>query len=277
MSALTFTLRQRVQQRVDMSPLVCQKLEGMAPSEIGAITLQSGKRRIRVDALFNLSGSDTRHIVIRNSYRKLDNIGKELDGGTITVEGSAGAYLGFGMKSGNITVSNNANIYAACEMQGGFIQIEGNAGDFLGAALAGNKQGMKGGMVLVKGDVGERAGDHMRRGMILVEGNAGAYCGARMIAGTIAVMGQVGDYAGFAMRRGTLLFWHEPRLMPTFNDCGVHSMSFLPLLFASFRKLDSKFADAAMAFNTARRYAGDMAITGHGEILLKQDEETRLF
>ena len=35
--------------------------------------------------------------------------------------------------------------------------IAGNAGDFLGAALPGNKMGMKGGTILVKGNVGERA------------------------------------------------------------------------------------------------------------------------
>ncbi len=277
MSALVFTLRQRIQQRVDMSPLTCQKLAGMDPSDIEAIELQSGKRRIKVCDLFDLSGSDTDDLVFKNSYRKLDNIGKNLDGGKITVEGSAGAYLGYGMKAGEILVTNNANIYAACEMKGGFIQIEGDAGDFLGGALAGNTKGMQGGMVLVKGDVGERTGDHMRRGMILVEGSAGDYCGSRMIAGTIAVMGQVGRYAGYGMRRGTLLLWAKPDLMPTFNDCGSHMMSFLPLLFGSFRGLNSKFADSSIAFNTAWRYAGDMALTGKGEILVKQDEPPKLF
>jgi len=58
----------------------------------------------------------------------------------------------------------------------------------LGAALPGNKMGMKGGTILIKGNVGERAGDHMRRGNILIEGNAGDYCGSRMTAGTIAVL-----------------------------------------------------------------------------------------
>ena len=269
MSPLTFTLKHRVDQRVDMSSLVCNNIADMEPSEIGALTLQSGKNRIRVDELFAISGSDARNMIIRNSYRKLDNIGKELEGGTITVEGSAGAYLGMGMKSGTIKVTNNANIFAACEMKGGFIQIEGNSGDFLGAALPGNKQGMKGGMVLVKGNVGERAGDHMRRGTLLIEGDAGDYCGSRMVAGTIAVMGQVGKYSGYAMRRGTLLFWNKPEISATFNDCGSHLMSFLPLLFRSFKNLDSKFADPANAFNTAHRYGGDMAETGRGEILIR--------
>ena len=71
MTALTLTLIQRPAQRVDMSPLVCQKLTDMEPTEIGAITLQNGKRKIRVDELFHISGSDTQNIKIEQSFGKL--------------------------------------------------------------------------------------------------------------------------------------------------------------------------------------------------------------
>ncbi|MGZ4955984.1 MAG: formylmethanofuran dehydrogenase subunit C [Methylobacter sp.] len=269
MSALTFTLRQRPDQRVDMSPLVCQKLTNLELTEIAAITLQNGKRKIRVDEIFSISGADAQNIVIKNSFGKLDFIGKELDGGRITVEGDAGAYLALGMKSGDIEVSGDAGLYAACEMKKGLLIINGNVGDFLGAALPGNKMGMKGGTILVKGNVGERAGDHMRRGNILIEGNAGDYCGSRMTAGTIAVMGQTGRYLGFAMRRGTLLLWSQPQASARFNDCGAHTLAFLPILFASFKKLNSKFADNSAAFNRVQRYAGDMSEMGRGEVLVK--------
>jgi len=269
MSALTFTLKQRPHQRVDMSPLVCQKLANLELTEIAAITLQNGKRKIRVDELFDITGSDAQNLVIKNSFGKLDFIGKELDGGSITVEGDAGAYLGLGMKSGEIEVSDDVGLYAACEMKKGKLTINGNAGDFLGAALPGNKMGMKGGTILVKGNVGERVGDHMRRGNILIEGNAGDYCGSRMTAGTIAVMGQTGRYLGFAMRRGTLLLWNQPQASARFNDCGAHTLAFLPILFASFKKLNSKFADSSAAFNRVQRYAGDMSEMGRGEVLVK--------
>ncbi len=269
MSALTLTLKHRMDQRIDMSPLVCNKLRDMDPNEIAALELQNGKRKVRVDEIFKVQGSDTQNIVIAGSYAKLDCIGKELDGGSITVEGDAGAYLGHAMKSGSINVQGDAGLYAGCELKNGLLEIEGNAGDFLGAALPGNKQGMKGGTILVKGNVGERAGDHMRRGVILVEGNAGDYCGSRMVAGTIAVMGQAGRYVGYAMRRGTLLLWNQPQLSATFNDCGSHTLAFLPMLFASFKNLNSKFADASVAFNRVQRYGGDMAETGKGEVLVK--------
>jgi len=269
MSALTFTLKLQPQQRVDMSSLVPQKLQNLSSAEIGALELQSGKKKFRVDELFSIEGSDAQQIVIQNSCDKLDFIGKEMDGGTLTVNGDAGAYLGLGIKNGEITVNGNAGLYAACEMKKGLVTITGNAGDFLGAALPGNKMGMKGGTILVKGNVGERAGDHMRRGNILIEGNAGDYCGSRMTAGTIAVMGQTGKYLGYAMRRGTLLLWNQPVLSANFNDCGAHTLAFLPILFASFKKFNSKFAQASAGFNRVQRYAGDMAEKGRGEVLVK--------
>jgi formylmethanofuran dehydrogenase subunit C len=269
MSALTFSLKYSPDQRVDMSPLVCHLLNGLALTDIAALTLQSGKRKLRVDDLFTVDGSDTQNIVIKNSMAKLDFIGKELESGSISIEGDAGAYLGFGMKSGQIKVSGNAGLYVACEMKKGYLEIAGNAGDFLGAAQPGNKMGMKGGTILVKGNVGERAGDHMRRGNILIEGNAGDYCGSRMTAGTIAVMGETGRYVGYAMHRGTLLLWKRPQLSASFNDCGAHTLAFLPILFASFKALNSKFADASSAFNRVQRYAGDMSEMGRGEVLVR--------
>lgn len=269
MSALTFTLKTRPDQRVDMSPLVCQKLENLELDEIAAIKLHCGKRKLRVDELFTISGFDPKHILIKNSCNKLDYIGKDLDGGIIHVEGDAGAYCGMGMKKGIINVLGNTGLYAGCEMKKGLLEISGNTGDFLGGALPGNKMGMKGGLILVKGNAGDRVGDHLRRGTILIEGSAGDYCGSRMIAGTIAVMGYTGKFLGHSMRRGTILLWNSPKLSASFNDCGSHTLAFLPMLFKSFAELNSPFADSENAFNRVQRFAGDMSEIGRGEILVK--------
>lgn len=269
MNALTFSLKRQPSQRVDMSPLVPVNLAGKSIAEIALINIQCGKLLIPTGELFDISGSDVNNIVISNSFDKLDFIGKELENGTITVNGSAGAYLGMSMKSGEIKVYGNVGLYAACEMKKGYLEVNGNVGDFLGGALPGNKMGMKGGIILVKGNVGDRVGDHMRRGLILIEGNAGEYCGSRMTAGTIAVLGDTGRYLGYAMRRGTLLLWNQPQLLASFNDCGTHTLGFLPLLFASFKTLNSKFSDASAMFNRVQRYAGDMSELGRGEVLVR--------
>lgn len=269
MSALTFTLNISPQQRVDCSPLTSDNLAGKSLAEIAAFELQSGNRKLRADAVFTISGDDAADIVFKNSSAKLDYIGKGQTGGHILVEGDAGAYLGMSMKGGVIDVSGNVGAYAACEMRNGEINIAGNAGDFLGAALPGNKKGMQGGVVIVKGDAGDRVGDHQRRGAILIEGRAGAYLGSRMTAGTIAVMGEVGAYPGYAMKRGTLLLLQTPASLPaTFNDCGSHTLGFLPLLLKGFQGYKTQFGGLAGQIKRVRRYAGDMSGAGKGEILV---------
>lgn len=269
MSALTFTLKIELKQRVDLSPLTPDNLTGKSAIDIAALYLSCGNRSLRADEIFTIAGSDAAHIRFVKASAKLDNIGKAMSSGCISVEGDAGAYLGMQMKGGKITVSGNVGAYAACELKSGEIVIHGNAGDFLGAALPGNKKGMAGGIVLVKGNAADRVGDHMRRGSILIEGNAGAYLGARMTAGTIAVAGNVGEHLGYAMNRGTLLLLKTPTaLPPTFNDCGSHTLGFLPLLLKSYQGMNSLFAGLSGSLNRVRRYAGDMATMGKGEILV---------
>jgi formylmethanofuran dehydrogenase subunit C len=266
MSALTFTLKTHLAQRIDMSPLTPENLASKTSAEIAAIELQSGNRKLRVDSLFDISGNDAADIVIQNGCCKLDYIGSNMKSGRITVHGGAGSWFGFQMKKGEIILNGNADAYAAAELAGGTIRVNGNVGDFLAAALPGNRKGMKGGLVIVTGNAGDRVGDQMRRGIILIEGNAGAYCASRMLAGTIGVMGTVGDYVGFGMRRGTLLLFRTPKLHSTIQDCGSHSLPFLGLMFKSFRGLPSKFAGVDK--NRVRRYAGDLANDGKGEILI---------
>ncbi len=268
MSALTFTLKTQPQQRVDLSPLTPDHLAGKSAAEIAAIQLHSGNQKLRADAMFDISGADTSAIVFDNSCAKLDFIGSKMQSGSITVNGDAGAYLGFQMKKGTLTVNGNAGAFAASGMAGGMLNVRGNVGDFLAAAIAGDKKGMKGGVVIVAGNAGDRVGDQMRRGIVLIEGNAGAYCASRMLAGTIGVLGNVGEYVGFGMRRGTLLLFSAPKLHATIQDCGTHTLPFLSLMFKSFRGLPSKFAE--LGKNRVRRYAGDLANDGKGEILIFQ-------
>ncbi|HEY3327694.1 MAG TPA: formylmethanofuran dehydrogenase subunit C [Novimethylophilus sp.] len=270
MAPLVFTLKTRLRQRVDLSPLTPDHLAGKSASEIAAIELQSGNQKIRTDALFDIAGDDASDIVINNGTGngngKLDFIGSKMQSGSITVHGAAGSYLGFQMKKGTITVHGDADAFAASGMAGGTLHIHGNAGDFLASAIPGDKKGMKGGIVLITGNAGDRVGDQMRRGIVLIEGNAGAYCASRMLAGTIGVLGSVGEYVGFGMRRGTLLLFSQPKLHATIQDCGSHTLPFLSLMFKSFKALPSKFANIDR--NRVQRFAGDLANDGKGEILV---------
>ena len=105
-------------------------------------------------------------------------------------------------------------------------------------------------------------------GLILIQGNAGCWCGVNMIAGTIIVQGDIGAMAGSGMRRGTLVLSSPPHDLPsTFNDNGVHDLSFLRLLLAQLDTLADLGPWAASPRPNARRYLGDLADGGMGEIL----------
>jgi len=262
MTQLTFKLKHPITQALDCSQLTPDNLKDLTLSQIKEISLNQGK----LTDYFDINGSNTEDILFKNSTQWLDSIGKNMSFGKITIEGNAGISLGFGLKSGTIHCQGNSQDFAACNMVGGLLIIDGDTGDFLGGASAGLRKGMRGGTVIVKGNAGDRVGDQMRRGLILIEGNVGDYCASRMIAGTIGVLGSAGSFTGFNMKRGTLLFTKKPTLHVTMQDCGSHTLPFLNLLFKSFIRLNTKFS----AFETlrVRRFVGDAACIGNGEILL---------
>jgi formylmethanofuran dehydrogenase subunit C len=269
-SGLALTLRETPQQRVDLSPLIPDRLMALDGASIADAELTCGNRQIRLADLFTVAAGDPTDLRLIGDYSRCDGIGAGMTRGTITIEGDAGAYLGLQMQGGAIRVHGDVGMTAATEMHGGLIEIDGNAGDLLGGALPGNMKGMAGGLVVVRGNAGDRIGDRMRRGTIVVEGNAGAYAASRMIAGTVVVLGAaVGAYPGFGMKRGSLILCSRPeRQLPTFGDCGWHDLGFLRLLSRHLRGRSRRLDERATGAATVRRLAGDRAVGGKGEILL---------
>lgn len=267
MSALTLTLRAIPPQAADVSPIIPDRLAGLSKAAIEKISI--GSQGLQVADLFEVSGDDAQQLIIRDSSDRLNRIGSGMTQGAITVEGDCGAYVGLGMRGGRVSVTGNAGPFAGSGMTAGGIEIRGNAGDFLGGALPGDKQGMRGGIIAVHGNAGDRTADRMRRGLILIEGDAGAYCGSRMLAGTVLVAGRVGMMPGFALRRGTMFLAQQPPELPaTFQDSGEHTLLFLTLLERELRRESERFARFLPLGNRVRRYCGDLANGGTGEILV---------
>jgi formylmethanofuran dehydrogenase subunit C len=268
MKPLVLTLRGRPDQRLDLAPLVPHRLAGMTAAEIERIELQTTRRRVMLADIFRLRMGDAAQIRIEASCDRLDRIGHEMTGGEIVVEGDVGARAGRLIADGRLTIHGDAGPWAASGMKGGAIEIFGNAGDRLGGPIAGEIAGMRGGVVVVRGRVGERAGDRMRRGTIVVEGAAGAYAGSRIIAGTLVLVGRTGPLPGYLMKRGTIVLGDgSEELSPTFIDCGVHDLV-ASRLMAGF--IGGYSARAAKLFGRSlRRFAGDMAVLGKGEILAR--------
>lgn len=151
--------------------------------------------------------------------------------------------------------------YIGYRMKTGSIMIEGDAGNFTGAE-------MQGGTLICNGSTSERTGDNMRRGLLLIEGNTGDYCASNMRAGTLGILGSTGAYLGYGMKRGTLLLSQNPIEQATWLDCGLHTLPFLNLLYQSFQRLDTQFAQ--LNNQRVRRWMGDVSGLGKAEILVLQ-------
>jgi formylmethanofuran dehydrogenase subunit C len=264
-SALTLKLRARPDQRLDLSPLTPTRLAGLPQKEIETLSIGTTKQRAVVGDWFDVSAGDAADLHLVGLDDRCDHVGAGLEAGEIVVEGDVGAYLGRSMRKGRILVKGSAGPFAGGAMKGGAIRIEGDAGERAGGVIVGETFGMRGGTLEIRGNAGPLLGERLRRGIIVVGKDAGDYAGARAIAGTIAVKGEVGRWPGYGLRRASLVLTREPKeLLPTYADCGELEFDFLNLLDGEFARIG-----ASLAFGSrARRYMGDMAVLGKGEILI---------
>ncbi len=203
MAALCFTLRSEPKQRLDLSPLVPERLAKLSQAEIERLPLGTTRTLALVGDVFRVAMGEADAVRIEGGSSRFDGVGEAMASGAIVLEGDAGLRAGRQMRGGRLEVRGNAGHWAASGMQGGEIEIAGDCGDFLGGPLAGEVEGMAGGTAVVRGNAGGRAGDRLRRGVIVVEGQAGDLVASRLIAGTVVVCGGAGAMPGSLMRRGT--------------------------------------------------------------------------
>ena len=267
MSWFTFSLRAAPPQRVDLSALTPEALKGKSLTEIAGLEIGATRASLKVGDLFVLREGSRETLVFDGGAERFDRIGVGLAGGAIRVVGDVGVEAGRGMTGGKLAIEGGAGAYAGSGMRGGVLEIRGDVGERLGAPRAGETEGMNGGLIYVAGRAGERAGDRLRRGFILIEGSVGDYPGSRMIAGTLAIGGSAGALPGYLMNRGTILLaGGVAQMAPTFRDCGVFDLAAAKLIAAH---VEAKSVRLAAAFRGAlRRYAGDLAALGKGEIFV---------
>jgi len=266
-SALAFTLRAEPTERLDLSGLTPRGLAGMARRDLERTRLGQSKRAAAVGDIFRMAGDDAGEIVFDGGSTRFDRVAAGLADGLVRIIGDAGAQAGRGMEGGRLIVEGNAGPHAGSGMRGGRLEIGGDAGDHLGAPLAGETTGMSGGLVIVRGSAGAFAADRMRRGLIAVLGGAGRYAGCRMIAGTLVVVGGTGEMPGYLMRRGSILLDRMPEsLSPSFVESGAPD-SVIALLLDRHLVAEGILGRSLLGASP-RRFGGDNAVLGKGEILL---------
>lgn len=270
MAGLRLILRTAPDQRCDLSPLLPSRLAGLDRAAIERIAIGTTRVALHVGDLFRVRTGDAADLAIEGGSDRFDDVGAEMTEGSLLLDGTAGQRAGRRMAGGRLEIRGSAGPFAASGMRGGALEIGGDAGDLLGAPLAGERTGMEGGVVAVRGNAGARAGDRLRRGLIVVEGRAGDAPGSRMIAGTLVACGGAGALPGYLMRRGTLLLAARgPALPPTFLESGTIEGSVFQRLLVRALLPVSPLA-SRLAARGSRRFLGDAATLGKGEVLLAE-------
>ena len=267
MSGYRFKLRTEPAGRLDLSGLTPGKLGKLSVADIEKLDMGLAAQGAKVADAFIVSGSAGDTITIDGGSDRLDFAGAGLESGTVVIDGTVGAHAGRKMRGGRLDSRGNAGAFLGSGLSNGIIAVMGRAGDYVGAVSSGSRFGMTGGIVVVEGDIGERAGDRMRRGTIITRGATGPCAGARMIGGTIIAEGGFGIAPGSLMRRGSLIGPRVERILDTFVDCGNHDCVIFRIMNRYYAEALGSLAPKPIT-GSPRKYAGDMATIGKGELLL---------
>ena len=161
MSALTFTLQSNCAQQIDCRRLTPNNLANLTIAQIKKLSLLNTQNSAKIGDFFEVSGTDTNHIIFKNTNQQLNYIGHKMTHGQISVEGECGDFLGCQMHGGIIICHGNAKDRVGDQMRRGLILIDGNAGDYCGSRMIA-------GTIGVYGNVGRYIGFAMKRGTILL-------------------------------------------------------------------------------------------------------------
>jgi formylmethanofuran dehydrogenase subunit C len=268
MSGLTFRLTSAPVERLDLSRLTPKHLATTPLAEVLRLDIGTTKSGLKVGDAFAVSGKPGTTVTIEGSTSKLDFIGAYLeDGDKMIVEGDAGVGAGRSMRGGRLEIRGDASALLGTGLSGGEIFVKGSAAGQVGGLTPGDKFGMTGGLIVIDGHAGDRVGDRMRRGTIYIRGKCGSFAGSRMVGGTIWTELGFGADPGLLLRRGTLIGPSVEQLLPTFADAGRHDLVILPILS---RYLKAKLGASAPKPlpSIVRKYTGDLATIGKGEILI---------
>ena len=208
----------------------------------------AGRDAVPLGELCSVSGESDGSIRFEGDFHAARRLGAALTGGTVVIDGHAGDEVGLGMA-------------------GGSVMVHGDAGARAGAALPEARRGMTGGELVVHGSVGEGAGARMRRGLLAVGGTVGSHAGAGMIAGTIVALGAFGDAPGLWSKRGSLVALDSVTTPATYRYACTYRPGYLRLTLTRLRDRYGLGIEDRHLTGRYRRYSGDLAELGKGEIL----------
>ncbi|MEO8881676.1 MAG: formylmethanofuran dehydrogenase subunit C [Gemmatimonadaceae bacterium] len=263
---ITLALRAPLARPLDAEAIAPDRLAALDAREISALQLWDGRTAVALGDVFTVSGERSSSVVLEGDLAQLHGVGSLMSVGSLAITGTIGNALGVRMSGGAITVQGSAGDDAGTAMAGGSIVIAGDVGDRAGGALQGASKGMTGGEIIVRGGAGREAGARMRRG-ILYCASCGEGAGTAMIAGNVIVSGAIGENVGGGNKRGTIVALGSVRVPATYAYACTYRPPHLSLMLLSLRKRFDLGIDDAHLHGLFKRYSGDLAELGKGEIL----------
>lgn len=253
MKSITLRLRVEAGSSIDASTLRLEELAEKSSDQIARQLIHVSSSNVEMGEIFKIDCRETSAadsaLILQGDARCVHSLGHQHRIGRIIVEADIGDYCG------------------AC-MSGGTITIAGSAGRYLGSATESRGIGMNGGRIAVAGSVGEFAGHRMRRGEIWIAGDAGAGLASWQVAGTIGVGGNVGEHVGYGMRRGTLILTTATSLPSVRFTSPVELATPFRAVLLNRPELQSIWPPAriACASGTGHVSRGDRSMGGIGEV-----------
>jgi formylmethanofuran dehydrogenase subunit C len=260
---ITLTLRESPSVPLEAETLSPDIVASLTNDQIRALPVYLGRRQKAVDDFFSVDGEASEELRIHGDAGRIKWIGRGMSRGRVTIHGNAGMHLGAQMKGGAIEVSGDTSDWVGAEMVGGFIRVHGNAGGQVGAAYRGSLSGMTGGTIIVGGSAGLEVGMRMKRGTIVVGSSVRDFAGLQMKGGTIVLRGGAEIRTGAWMNRGTIISLTAIPLLPTF----AYAATYVPGFLALYVRYLARFG-VTLPEGLYRRYTGDAAVPGKGEILV---------
>jgi formylmethanofuran dehydrogenase subunit C len=242
-------LRKPLQTRVDLSAVLAGAWSGLAAVELARRpVLLDGGTPVPLGDLFELTGAPAGRVRFEGDLAQADRLGTRLAEGEVIVDGPVGDETGLAMS-------------------GGVIDVHGDAGALTGGAAGDARRGMTGGELLVRGGAGPGPGTRMRRGLLVVMADVAGQAGAGMIAGTVIVFGDAGPAPGRWSKRGSIVALGSVQIPPTYRYACTYQPDHLRLTLLRLRQRYGLAVDERYVSGFYRRYSGDLADLGRGEIL----------
>lgn len=269
MNGVELILRKALPGYLDASGILPEHLLKRSESDIARFKVSLSGQLIEIGDLFAIKPLQLEMLSVQGEMLASRGWGEAMNGGIMRVEGNVGDEVAADMKGGELTIYGRVGDRCGAGMRRGVVKIHGDAGDYTASCRVAQRRGMRGGFLWITGNVGSRTGDRMRRGTLLIGGDVGDYCGSRMIAGTIAIWGRTGSHIGAMMRRGTLWCPHirQEDIQGTFSLTQTVSLPHLPLWYRWLVGLDPQFKSLVDNPPVVRRWLGDRANQGLGELL----------